>query len=177
MTAQRWPSRPLYWMGTIAAVLVASACGDDPVAVIDSDWQLEFIATFDGRSTGISTACSLVSGPVDGSRGIEPGWTASLSMSASRTAAAVTISDDAVPLDFKLEAVDHEFDDDVVNIIVSGSYSDTIQGRRTSDGHFRGAWICDEDFLYAEDPALLATGYQPLAPISGLWALSPLSSP
>ena len=125
MAVRRWVSRLRYLMVTLAVLLSASACGDEPTALAGGDWQLEFTATFSGGASEVSTSCRMVTVLAVGTAPIEPGWTASLAMDARRTAADVTVSAEAIPLEFKLEVLESEMDDGLVNIIVSGAYSDT----------------------------------------------------
>lgn len=159
--------------------LAVAACGGDATGPSGGDWQLEFRATWYGDEKTPPASC-LMTAVLNTSKAPEPGWSATVDMDVARTAGDATVSAEgsqAVPLTFKLKEVDSDLTDGLVEIVVSGTYSETIPGRETNEGYYRGAWFCDEDFFFADHPDIQAAGWPPLKSILGYWELRPVATP
>jgi len=65
---------------------------------------------------------------------------------------------------------------DSVELVLAGTYADTLRGHRTIDANgaltYAGAWACPVRFPKANDSVLVAHGYDAGLPIQGRWFLA-----
>lgn len=159
---------------TVAAVACVDTTGPEPD---ERMWQLDFYATRYDAQSGLGLSCRLVQMLADDPPPIEPPWASAVTMQTERQAgsasAPVSRMDD-ITLDFALDALGP----DSVRLVVSGSYSVTVEGAALPfSGGYSGTWTCDSSFPFADDPELLGAGLDPAESIQGSWSLAPVPLP
>jgi hypothetical protein len=149
---------------------------DDATGPDDRLWQLDFFAESYDAQSGFSTSCRMVQVLVDEPPPIAPPWTSAVAMNMERRAGSVSAGAwdaEAVTLDFALESLASND----VRLVVSGSYSVTLEGDPMASGGYSGAWTCDHSFPFVDDQNLSDAGFDPTEPIQGFWMLGPLPLP